>query len=79
MVPLESVVAVVMGGIIALVTAGAVVAKRLNGRSCPIPEHVELLAKHDAMIKTIQEDLTAIKETLCEVRDAVLVLKGGMK
>ena len=75
----SSLVAAIMGGVIALVTAGAIVARKLNGKDCFTQKHVEMLVKHDVAIKVLQQDLTDIKSTLRQVRDAVLVLKGEME
>ena len=74
---LGSLVTVVVAGVVAMVGAGALIARRLNGHSgCPIPEHVALLAEHSKAIEIIQRDLAEIKKTLGEVRDTVLKLNG---
>ena len=75
---LGSLVTVVVAGVVAMVGAGALIARRLNGRGgdCPIPEHVAMLARHEAAIETIRQDLAEIKATLGEVRDTVLKLNG---
>jgi len=75
---LGSIVAAVVAGVVAMVGAGALIARRLNGHGCdcPIPEHVAMLAKHEAAIEAIQQDLAEIKATLRQVRDTVIALRG---
>lgn len=75
---LGSLVTVVVAGVVAMVGAGALIARKLNGHGggCPIPEHVAMLAEHSKAIEIIQRDLAEIKATLGEVRDTVLKLKG---
>ena len=78
---LGSLVTVVVAGVIAMVGAGALIARKLNGHNggCPIPEHVAMLAKHDKAIEIIQQDLAEIKATLGHVRDMVIALRGEHK
>jgi len=75
---LGSIVAAVVAGVVAMVGAGALIARRLNGHGgdCPVAEHVAMLARHDKAIEIIQRDLAEIKATLGEVRDTVLRLSG---
>ena len=75
---LGSIVAAVVAGVVAMVGAGALIARKLNGHGgdCPIPEHVAMLARHEAAIEAIQKDLAEIKTTLRQVRDTVIALSG---
>jgi len=71
---LASLVTVVVAGVVAMVGAGALIARRLNGHGgdCPIPEHVAMLAEHSKAIKVLEERLNRIEGMLTDIRDAVV-------
>ena len=72
-----SIAAAVMGGIMGAVTAGAVIARKLNGNGRhPIPSCVEKMTKHDVQLGVVQTSLAEISRDLKSLGKQVDNLSG---